>query len=596
MLRKASLKFQPIKRPQAQQKQAKTKSTGVSSSSSTHKFSSSTTAISASSPEKQILTSTPAQQQQPSVQKTNYEDWVGDEDDEAFHYQQDNRPRGGRKAKKKKNNKPHERVWDWDDIYDPTLPNNYADYKGSEEQNREIRDWKARLYYHQLKEAKKAEKNGGAYSDEEEGRKARSMNCACTLIEDRITADTSEAMFAPPPPLSFAPPSFDAAPAQIPVDDDDDYYPPQRMNPEPLRPHEPPPSFSQSTGVDDPTGEDAYMRRMRLSGMAAAPSASPPIEPTKTVAMPPPPPAAKPDEADVEAKRAEAQAKIAAFKAKLMKKAPKAEPAPSDVPPPPPVAATIAQPSIASQSPISPSVQQPLSPPPPPPQQPGGIISRAPVRYQLPPPPPDQPVDEDTPMNDAEDAIQAEAPPKNNRPGQKGFAQRLLQKYGWEKGQGLGATGEGITTAIVAKAEKRKKLPDAAGGGWAAPANMGKIVGGKKRKVDDPASSESDARFGAMSEVVKLTSMLDGLDVRKEIEENNLMQEVGEEMGEKYGNVERVFVWREEMGGNGEVFVKFTSQLSALRCINAMEGVSFAGNEVRAMFWDGEKFERGEYA
>ena len=107
---------------------------------------------------------------------------MGDDDE---YYFQDSRPkaeRGGRKKKKK--NKAQERVWDWDDIYDPTLPNNYADYKGSEEQAREIRDWKARLYYRQLKEARKAK--DGAYSDEEEERRPRpmsSMHRRCVLLD-----------------------------------------------------------------------------------------------------------------------------------------------------------------------------------------------------------------------------------------------------------------------------------------------------------------------------------------------------------------------------------------------------------------------------
>ena len=167
---------------------AKTKPTS-SSSSSLHKFSSSTvtaTTVSASSPEKQSQPS--AQQQQPSVQQSNFEDWVGDEDE---YYFQDSRPkaeRGGRK-KKKKGNKAQERVWDWDDIYDPTLPNTYADYKGSEEQAREIRDWKARLYYRQLKEARKAGKNGAAYSDEEEESRPRPMNSKCRR---RILLDTAD--------------------------------------------------------------------------------------------------------------------------------------------------------------------------------------------------------------------------------------------------------------------------------------------------------------------------------------------------------------------------------------------------------------------
>lgn len=129
--------------------------------------------MNASSPEKQQQQIPTSATQQPSVHQSNIEDWIGDDDD---YYYQDNKPkheRGGKRKKKK--NKPQERTWDWDDIYDPTMPNNYADYKGSEEQAREIRDWKARLYYHQLKEAKKARKDGAMGSDEEESR-PRPMN------------------------------------------------------------------------------------------------------------------------------------------------------------------------------------------------------------------------------------------------------------------------------------------------------------------------------------------------------------------------------------------------------------------------------------
>lgn len=36
----------------------------------------------------------------------------------------------------------------WDDIYDPSRPNNYEDYKNSDEKLAEIREWKDRLYAH----------------------------------------------------------------------------------------------------------------------------------------------------------------------------------------------------------------------------------------------------------------------------------------------------------------------------------------------------------------------------------------------------------------------------------------------------------------
>ena len=41
-------------------------------------------------------------------------------------------------------------VQNWDDIYDPSRPNNYEDYKNSEEKLAEIREWKDRLYAHRM--------------------------------------------------------------------------------------------------------------------------------------------------------------------------------------------------------------------------------------------------------------------------------------------------------------------------------------------------------------------------------------------------------------------------------------------------------------
>ena len=170
----------------------------------------------------------------------------------------------------------------------------------------------------------------------------------------------------------------------------------------------------------------------------------------------------------------------------------------------------------------------------------------------------------------------------------------MMAKMGWEKGQGLGAKGEGITTPLVAQAEKRKKRSDQDGGGWAQPRNLGKIVGGKKRKVESTA--DDDGQFGVMSYVVKLSGMLTGLDVAYEIEENNMLQEIGEEFGSNYGPIERLHIWRDQNGGNNEVFVRFNSQLGALRAVNGTDGMTFAENAVQARFFSTEKFEAGDYA
>ncbi|KAJ5963517.1 uncharacterized protein N7479_003393 [Penicillium vulpinum] len=242
--------------------------------------------------------------------------------------------------------------------------------------------------------------------------------------------------------------------------------------------------------------------------------------------------------------------------------------------------------------------------PPPPPSRPldafqpsSATISRAPVRYHLPPAP------EDIPASEAElEAVLAqeqpseeeepdESAPRSLRPGQKGFAERLLSKYGWTKGSGLGATGSGMVKPLQVKIEKRKKRPDSEGGGFVTPAGRGKIIGSNKK------GEYETSKFGPMSEVVILQGMLDGMDLDAEMDGSNdggLMQEIGEECNEKYGNVERVFIAR-DVAAPVPVFVKFTNPLSGLRAVNALEGRIFNGNKIVARFFDAEKFEQGIY-
>lgn len=196
--------------------------------------------------------------------------------------------------------------------------------------------------------------------------------------------------------------------------------------------------------------------------------------------------------------------------------------------------------------------QEQTQPPPPPPSLPpsrstdtfqpaSATISRAPVRYTLPPAPADIPASEaeleeviaseEAPENDpeAENSSNESAAPRSLRPGQKGFAERLLSKYGWTKGSGLGADGSGIAKPLQVKVEKRKKRPDSEGGGFVTPSGRGTIVGGKRKRGEDPG------KFGTMSEVVVLRGMLDGMDLETELsgEGGGLMQEIGEECSEK---------------------------------------------------------------
>jgi splicing factor 45 len=373
--------------------------------------------------------------------KTTLADWAATEDDDVNgFYVGEKRQRGGRK-KRKKNREAQAFVQNWDDIYDPSRPNIYEEYKHSDEQIAEVREWKDRLYAHRM--ARSPSRN--SYSDDE----SRPMN--------RQFAPPKS--FAPPPNLNDIPPApLDEATgddafarrARLTAGQSDTLTSVQTPPPPP-----PPPEEPSAPIPDDPTGEDAYLRRLQMMA-AAQPTLQPP-------------------------------------------------------PPPPPRPLDALQPASAT-------------------------ISRAPVRYTLPPPPEDIPATEAeleevfAKEEPAEEVPDEEDGQRSLRPGQKGFAERLLAKYGWTKGSGLGATGSGIVKPLQVKVEKQKKRPDSEGGGFVTPAGRGKIIGGK-RKAD-----EEVGKFGRMSEVIILKGMLEGMDVDAELEgdqDGGLMQEIGEECSEK---------------------------------------------------------------
>jgi splicing factor 45 len=356
--------------------------------------------------------------------KTTLADWTGGDDEGANDfYGGEKRQRGGRKRKKNKQREEYVAIQDWDDIYDPTRPNSYEEYKNSDEKIREVREWKDRLYAHRMARKSPSEKD----SDEEDHRpQMNSKSLAYSLVCRLITCSEQ---FAPPPGLNFAPPPLDS------------------------------PSTKTQTLLEKDNSA----------------SHSPEISSNQ---IPPPPP--------------------------------------------PPPAENIPLPSIPSE-PVA-----------------AGSISRAPVRYNLPPPPTEIPSSEaelESALAAEEDADEdsetADNAPRSLRPGQKGFAERLMSKYGWSKGKGLGADGSGIVNPLRVQIEKRKKKSDAEGGGFRDPGGRGKIVGGKKNV---PEKDSEEGKFGPMSEVIVLRGMVDGMDLDEEVEgagDGGLMQEIGDECGEK---------------------------------------------------------------
>ncbi|KIW05329.1 hypothetical protein, variant [Verruconis gallopava] len=380
----------------------------------------------------------------------------------------------------------------WDAIYDPTRPTSYEAYKDSDERIRELEDWMAVL----------------------RGRRRRrdsSFQSSRSGSEEYARRPMNR-MFAPPG-MNFAPPTS--------YDDD---TPTDSLG------------RGETPGAEADTGDDAYARRMRMSGISGPPrSLSPPSASALKQSSPPP--------------------------------------------------------SWTSSS----ELPQPHPPPPPPPPQfaPGVVISAEPVRYTLPPPPPDLPSNDSELHTALENATPAADEPeepqqRSNRPGQKGFAERYMAKHGYKKGQGLGASGTGILNALAVKVEKAKKTYDAEGNLTSAPPSMGKIVGGKKRKGTEDTK---------MSSVVRCLHMVDGRDLDYEMgPEGNLVEEIGQGCAERYGNIERVLVHRNvEEGQTVPVFLKFTAQISALRAVAALDGGEFGGNTVKAEFWDEDKFEKGIY-
>jgi splicing factor 45 len=153
----AALRFQPTKRPQLAQQKSKPKASFPKPAPAPSDASNQSASPHASLPSTVIK----------PTSKTTLADWTGgDDDDVNGFYGGEKRQRGGRKKRKNKHREEHVAVQDWDDIYDPTRPNSYEEYKNSDEKIREVREWKDRLYAHRMARKTSSEKD----SDEEEYR------------------------------------------------------------------------------------------------------------------------------------------------------------------------------------------------------------------------------------------------------------------------------------------------------------------------------------------------------------------------------------------------------------------------------------------
>lgn len=93
-----------------------------------------------------------------------------DDDDVNGFYVGEKRQRGGRK-KRKKNREAQAVIQNWDDIYDPSRPNIYEEYRHSDEKIAEVREWKDRLYAHRMMRSRSSDYD----SDKQNSRPMNSM-------------------------------------------------------------------------------------------------------------------------------------------------------------------------------------------------------------------------------------------------------------------------------------------------------------------------------------------------------------------------------------------------------------------------------------
>ncbi|CCA71067.1 hypothetical protein PIIN_05002 [Serendipita indica DSM 11827] len=177
---------------------------------------------------------------------------------------------------------------------------------------------------------------------------------------------------------------------------------------------------------------------------------------------------------------------------------------------------------------------------------------------------------------------------------QAGFAARMMEKYGYVQGQGLGANADGIVEPIMLE---RANAPKATKKGEEGPKKSGAGgmgIGGSKmgRIVNAQAEEKIKAdllRYGESSRIVVLTNMVGPEDV-----DDDLQGEIGDECS-KHGTVERVVVHLPyPTPDNPEdavrIFVQFAGPAAAWKAVRELDGRFFGGRTVRAKYFDEGNF------
>lgn len=170
-----------------------------------------------------------------------------------------------------------------------------------------------------------------------------------------------------------------------------------------------------------------------------------------------------------------------------------------------------------------------------------------------------------------------------------GVAAKIMAKYGFKEGQGLGRQQQGISTALqVEKTSKRG----------------GRIINEKEimppppfSNVPPPAAAAAAAAKPDLtiaeimknpSKVIYLRNMVGPGEVDSDLE-----PEVREECQTKYGDVHKVIIFEIPDTVEEEavrIFVEFKRMEAAIKAVIDLNGRFFAGRQVKAGFYDVERF------